>query len=172
MKNNTLWIVLAVILLALLIWWFTQGNGDTANNTTNNTTTESTSDSTSAGTSTSSKTSIKNLLTAGRPVTCTFDSKAEGKGTVYVSGTKTRVDYTAAGTSGHMINDGTNIYFWTDGMTQGFKMAATADSTSEISSTAPDMSTEQDYSCRTWAPTASSFNTPTNVTFTALPGAQ
>ncbi len=166
MNKNTTWIVLAVILIALLAWYFTQ-NGGTKTQTTDNSTTNSTSQAASTS-GTTSKSSLKSLMAAGSSVSCTFDS-SEGKGTAYVTGDKMRVDYTAMGTSGHMINDGQFLYMWTDGSKTGIKMSSKVDNNSiPGSSQAPDLNTQQDYTCKPWTQTSSSFAVPSTVTFTTL----
>ena len=56
---------------------------------------------------------------------CTFsDSTNNSSGTVYVSGGKMRGDFQSSNNgktnSSHMINDGTYVYIWTDGQTNGY----------------------------------------------------
>src|ERR1700683_114218 len=58
---------------------------------------------------------------------CTFsDSTNKSSGTVYVSGGKMRGDFQSSNNgktnSSHMLNDGTFVYIWSDGQTNGIKM--------------------------------------------------
>lgn len=127
-------------------------------------------------TSDTSQLSLKDLLAGHNRQQCTFTS-AESKttGTVFVGDGKVRGDFQAEvngkTSQSHMLQDGTFIYFWTDGQTKGFK--ASLDVVQKMSesvmqnyqSQAMDMNKKGDYSCSAWGVDASKFAPPTGVTF-------
>src|SRR5579863_2306710 len=74
------------------------------------------------------KKSLFDLFSMAGSQKCTFsDSTSNSSGTVYVSSGKMRGDFQATNegktTQSHMINDGTYIYYWTDGQQNGYKMS-------------------------------------------------
>jgi len=118
---------------------------------------------------------------------CTFsDSTSKSAGTVYVSSGKMRGDFQETNDSTgkteqtHMINDGTYVYMWTDGQTNGYKMSdqvvkqeeaqPTEAPSSEGGNPQPsqgvDMHQQANYSCGGWSADSSFFTPPSNVTFT------
>lgn len=126
------------------------------------------------------KGTIKSLMTAGKSEVCSYTNAVNGSninGKLYVADGKMRGDFTVVNTaknetvSSHMIvNDGQNMYAWTDLSARGMKMSlasATAASTTTTSSS-PDVNQEVQFSCSGWTPDTSMFTVPTNVTFYAI----
>jgi uncharacterized protein YxeA len=115
---------------------------------------------------------------------CTFsNSTNNSSGTVYIGGGKMRGDFQSSdnGTtnSSHMVNDGTYVYFWSDGKTTGYKLSLAAMKEEQAkatmtpgsnptaqSSQAVNMKQQSNYSCGPWSADASMFTVPTNITFT------
>ncbi len=132
------------------------------------------------GSQTTSVNSLKDLLAKGIAQSCTFSSDAES-GTVYVSGGKTRGDFSSV-TEGktvlsHMIVDGNTSYLWTDGQNTGFKMSfdpnaaasATPGTAGTTGSTGSfDANANMNYKCSSWFADASKFALPAGVTFTSF----
>lgn len=123
---------------------------------------------------------LKNLLTAGKPQTCTFDNNKGSTGTVYVATGRMAGDFTTT-TQGntvtaHMIVDSGYSYVWT-GMTKiGFKISlAEAQKAEANASTNQSVGLNEtvSYSCKDWTVDASKFTLPTDVTFSTfnIPGA-
>lgn len=125
--------------------------------------------------------SLTDFLSMKGTLKCTFsDNSNTSSGTVYVSNGEMRGDFQSAmnGTiqHSHMVNDGTYIYYWSDGQ-KGYKMslASVKSETSQISGApAPsaanpggmNMHQKANYSCGPWAVNGSVFTPPSNVTFT------
>jgi hypothetical protein len=119
--------------------------------------------------------SLKSLLTSGVPQTCSFENKkqANTNGTIYVSGGKMRGDFTSANQgqniTGHIIVDSGNNYIWTDLSKQGMKIALTAEQTGGSSGTqGMDINQTVSYACKPWAPDASKFALPSDITFSTF----
>lgn len=123
------------------------------------------------------QTSIKDLMSAGNPVACTFTSTAGGytsSGTVYVAQGSMRGDFvtegTAAGTiESHMIiKDNTN-YMWTSQSAQGIKMTVDAQSTAPAGENqAVSYDSKVAYDCNDWSPDSSKFSLPSGITFSDM----
>lgn len=125
----------------------------------------------------SGKGSMASLLQMGN-VKCDVSSQVGGtsQGTVYIAGGKMRADFTSQTQAGtfetHMINDGTSLYTWTDGVPQGVKLAA-PDITAQTNASADqggfDYSAQVDYTCGPWNEEPSMFTPPTSVSFFTPP---
>ena len=134
---------------------------------------------------TSGKKSLFDFFSMGGSQKCTFTNTTNGGGTIYVSSGKMRGDFQETNNSTgktaqtHMINDGTYVYIWTDGQTNGYKMSDAVMKQEESQPTqAPstgsqpqpsqgmDMHQQMNTSCGGWTADASMFTVPTNVTFT------
>ena len=121
--------------------------------------------------------SFMDLAKRGGSYECTFSS-GEGKtktdGVVYVSGNKIRGNF-AAGIEGSvthssMIQDGENMYVWSEAMPQGMKMKIPAESEMPAPK-AGDMFSPglaMNYDCKAWADDSSWFIAPPNVEFMSL----
>lgn len=128
--------------------------------------------------------SLKDLLTAGKNVSCTVSytgNQAGTSGTTYVSGKKVRADFTVKTSDGketvsHMIQDGTYAYIWTANSTVGTKMKVeaventdkTAAAPSQPQSQAVDLNQKVNMKCSDWRVDESVFVPPTTVKFTDL----
>jgi len=119
---------------------------------------------------------------------CTFSDKAKtSSGTIYTDNGKMRGDFQSTNSGKtmmtHMINDGTYIYYWTEGTKTGYKMSlATVKEQAAKITMAPqnnnsgeeqsptsgpvNMNQQADYSCQAWSADASKFVLPQDVTFT------
>lgn len=144
------------------------------------------------------KNQVTNMATGKRSLTdffsmtgsqqCTFSDKTNtSSGTLFVADGKMRGDFQSSNsgktTQTHMINDGTYIYYWTDGAKTGYKMslATVKEQAAKItmapqnnsageektSSSGPvNMNQQADYSCQAWSADSSKFVIPQDVTFT------
>jgi hypothetical protein len=130
------------------------------------------------GTPQSIQGTLKNLLTEGKSVSCTYTNNQANyatSGTVYVANGKMRSDFKSTmadkpETSGHIIVDGTYSYVWTDQNNQGFKVLMAQPTTSPAAgqtggSQGPDLNQQVNYTCNSWTPDNSMFSLPANVTF-------
>lgn len=119
---------------------------------------------------------LKDLLSGGKSVKCTFSNKTEGvsvDGTVYAAGGKMRGDFKTVASkttvNGHIIVDSSNSYFWTDMSNQGFKMAVTGESVNpSLENKSLDINQKLNYSCENWSKDNSVFALPSNITFKTL----
>jgi hypothetical protein len=129
----------------------------------------------------STSNTLKILLATKTPQKCTYSvESAATSGTVYVSNGKVRGDYatTVEGKpmSGHVIVSGGYSYVWSDGNTQGFKMAMNLNEVASISgdienrasSQMPDLNQKVDYNCSAWAADEKLFAPPSDVTFSSF----
>ncbi len=99
-------------------------------------------------------------------------SVAESVGTVYVSGSKIRGEFTSTipqvkmKVNSTMISDGTSLYTWTDMAKTGFK-AKIVEPTAPASSDSAGNEYMQNlnYSCSPWTPDESLFVVPADITF-------
>ncbi|HBB65043.1 MAG TPA: hypothetical protein DCZ84_00110 [Candidatus Vogelbacteria bacterium] len=160
--NKTIWIVVGiVILIAFGLYFYMAGSGSPAE---------------IPGTVGSTPTSLNQLAALGTPQKCTFaDGAADvrSEGVVYVSGGSVRADFASAegtntATQGHMIQSGGEVYTWVDGMTQGYRIAASqaGSATGTAQALNPDKSV--DYRCEPWSPDASAFTPPANISFVSM----
>lgn len=127
--------------------------------------------------------SLKDLLTAGKSVSCTVSytgDQAGTSGTTYVSGKKMRSDFTMKSEGkeivSHMIQDGTYAYIWSADSTVGTKMKVdvaqeagtdTADTQTQ-SQSAVDLNQKVNMKCSGWSVDESMFTPPATVKFTDL----
>lgn len=124
--------------------------------------------------------SMKDLMMAGKSQRCDVDTStatSQSKGTVYFSSGKMRGDFTTTldgkAETTHMINDGTTVYTWVDGMATAMKMSVTAMDNMKAQANTPatakpavDPNTKYDYHCSAWSADEASFALPKGVTFT------
>lgn len=121
--------------------------------------------------------SFFDLATRGGNYACDISSTGTNNdttGTVFVSGTNVRGDFTSAtgGTTvvSHMLKLGDTVYVWGGGMEQGIMMKATAmEGQGSASTQGQGVSGTQDYSwnCRAVGTDASKFTKP-NIQFMDL----
>lgn len=122
--------------------------------------------------------SIKDLLTAGKNVTCAVDYGQGGtKGTVYVSGDKVRADFAIqvsenATTQSHMVKTGDYTYIWTEGNAKGTKIKVDVNAMTTPGATGQnkdmDLSQQFGMDCSTWLVDGSKFVPPSDVDFVDL----
>ncbi len=138
--------------------------------------------------------SIRELLAKNnvRCETRTTDTALRSTGTVYIASGKMSGDFTTEAPQGtvntHFIADGSSIYTWQDGATEGVKLSAQAmygldpsemtttinngqGTTTEKASPAP-YNSNVEYTCEAWVPDNARFTPPSSVTFTDLSASQ
>ncbi len=118
---------------------------------------------------------LRSLLSLGKDVVCTFNgsnSQGEVSGTMYISGTMMRGDFTmTGGTQGnalsHMIRSGDSIYVWSG--TQGARMhMSDMEGSGAQNKTTVNLDQAVEYSCDDWEKDTSQFSVPQNITFIDL----
>ncbi|MEO8638185.1 MAG: hypothetical protein ABI430_04785 [Candidatus Taylorbacteria bacterium] len=116
--------------------------------------------------------SLRSLISLGSSVKCTIGGEGTTgnlSGTVYISGSMMRGDFTMAGaqssSDSHMINSGGQSYMWTGN--QGIKMKAgeTNSNGSPQSNDSIDLDQNVNYKCSDWIKDDSKFSPPTTVNF-------
>lgn len=163
MNTKVIGIIVAIVVIAAGVWYFTQNKGNSGE-------TKNESLSTKAEEQLEQEnTSIKELMARGRDVMCTYDSADSGKGTIYASSGRARGDFevtTNGKTSmGHMISDENTGYFWMEGQTSGMKMMMNANEQTSTSNQGVDPNKNYDFSCDPWRADSSVFTPPANVQF-------
>ena len=160
MNKNVLIAIAVVVLLALGGAYFLYGRPSSPLTSTSGTPTTS-----------SAKKSLKDLIALGSSQQCKFQDAAGNSGTMYVSGGKSRGDFTStangATVGSHMLYDGQAMYIWMDGQSQGYKstLDATSAPDSAAGSQAMDVNQALDYDCSSWSVAATSFTPPAGIEF-------
>ncbi len=124
------------------------------------------------------KGTLRALLAMGKDSVCTVHvdtSGTESQGTVYISGTSMRGDFSLRSAStgtieSHMIKEGDMMYMWSNNG-QGIKMdasASAAQSGSVQSQTTVNLDTAYGYECKAWRKDVSKFSIPSSVNFVDL----
>src|SRR3989344_394789 len=119
----------------------------------------------------SAKKSLKDLISLGQSQQCSFQDAPGNSGTMYVSGGKSRGDFTSGidGTAvkSHMVYDGQAVYIWMDGQSQGYKSALDTVAPTGAPTTQKTMDVNQalDYNCTSWSGDSSLFTLPSGVEF-------
>lgn len=124
---------------------------------------------------------LRNLLSFGQNVKCTFTNSNElgtSSGTVYVAdrGNRVRGDFSFTGSQGtfesHMILRDQKNHVWGSGLPQGMIIpipddqdAADADLSADSDSASPDFDQNVMYDCDTWSVNESMFDLPAGVEF-------
>ncbi len=170
-KNLLIGIVIAVIIIAGGGLYLTRSSNQTPTSTTSGTPELPDINVTEP----SDTKSFLGLMQGIRNQMCTFKDEAQNAGAMYSGNGKVRADFTgnAGGTvtNTHMISDGTNVYLWFDGATDGIKMTLediekdTANATNTAKSI--DVNKQVDYNCSPWSVDNSKFSLP-NITFNDL----
>lgn len=159
-KNMVLGLVVLIIVIAGGWYLLAKGPGPSGNQPA------------AAGAAQTGSGTVGDLLAMG-PSQCTVTVDENGNaasGTVYVANGKLSGDFatTVNGQEMHayMINDGSNIYSWTDQSPQGVEMPV---STGDMGTSTPSQmvgnTTPAQYSCTPWAEDDSAFTPPSSVTF-------
>ncbi len=183
-KQTIIGILVFLVLVAVGVWYFTSGPSVTPeveenNNQTATTTTSGTQNSTGATSGATRGTgTLSAAITRGGNYTCSVNTNRDGittKGTVYVEGTKTRVNLRIEPTTGapvetHVIRTGGWAYTWTEGQTTGSKTRVTTTSAivpqAQGAGSIVDEGATFDWECRAWIPDQEEFTPPTQITFT------
>jgi hypothetical protein len=123
--------------------------------------------------------SLMDLLSLGQNLRCTFDTTGttgtSTKGTVYVSGTKIRGDFTITDKTGKeqqtsMIRVGDTNYVWGSTLPNGIKMTLSLDKISGNTQASQYFNPSQktNYNCLPWSVDATLFTPPSNIKFTDM----
>lgn len=121
--------------------------------------------------------SLKELLSLGQSVKCTFSdsmSSVATQGTVYVGNQKMKGDFSSMTggktTMSHILVDSPTSYFWTDGSTVGMKMnlSASAMPSASVNNKGVDVDKKMDFKCDSWVVDNSVFTLPKEVKFSEL----
>lgn len=121
---------------------------------------------------TAPKKSLRDLLTLTTNQECSFTDDQGNSGTLYGAGGKVRGDFSAtvngAVTQSHMFSDSTNMYFWVDGQTMGFKgsMDAMTNAGAQSGNKSVDVNKQVDYECKPWTVDTDTLAVPEGITFT------
>jgi hypothetical protein len=170
MNNKILGGVVAVIVIAAVVYFAMAKKDDTTNTETNTQTNENqnTNPPPPSGAQTNS---LKGLL-AGGAQKCTY-SDANIQGTVYTANGKARIDMSSVTNgvtmSNHAIMDGQTYYGWVDGQPSGFKFSINQSSAGSVGSNQNvDINQQISYDCSSWSTDNSMFSVPTTVQFMDL----
>ena len=121
---------------------------------------------------------VKNLLSAGRSLTCTFSSEGNS-GTVYIDANQKRMrgdfvtQFEGSSSVGHIINNSEYMYTWSDSEPQGVRIPVPDDEDTPVSAgevpSAPQvynaLEADYDYDCDAWRVDESMFSLPPDVEF-------
>ena len=121
-----------------------------------------------------SESTIKNLLTDGKTLKCTYSfitSNSSATGQVYVANGKLREDFQSSSTAGaflgHLILDSQQAYLWTNQQVgQGIKFSISAKSMPQVNYM-PDINKAMHFECFPWNIDNSLFEIPANINFQA-----
>lgn len=116
--------------------------------------------------------SFRDLFNLGENQECTFTDPDSGStGIVYIGNGNVKGEF-ETNTSGktvkaHMLQDSENMYIWSDGEKQGFKVArdSVEKAVENMGDIAVDINKEADYSCKSWSVDAGVFQLPSGVEF-------
>lgn len=191
MKNETIaWIVVAVVVVGTSIWLIVGGlsstPGSVSTTTPSGTSTGSQTTSNTPGTGTtnpggkeanpqtSGVGSLTFLLSQKANWKCSVTTRGTGvkrSGTLYVANTRARGNFTGVvggqTTMTSMIDNGLNLYLWTNGNTKGLKLSATLSASGSAAATngGVDPAAQLDYDCYPWTADMAQFTLPAGVTF-------
>lgn len=166
MKKNLVIVVIVIIVLVIGAWWFFGRGGGT-----------STSDETGQETSVSEGESftgkLKDILSLGQAMKCTWEQAGDSSGTAYLKNKQYYAEVTDSGKTGYIIIDKNNcLWTWEKGVNQGVKIcyepAASGEEGDYSSSYTQGGVPNVDYACLPTAVSDSKFSPPTNVNFMEL----
>lgn len=169
-NKKILGLVLAILIIAGLVFAFTRKDKDDQAEKSNTSTQESMKNKQNED----SPKSIKSLL-GTKDTSCTFTNEINGgksEGVVFVADGKMRGDFTitTGGTTqgSHMITTANEYYMWMDGQKTGYKMSTGA-ATNPDQSASPQQGIDQNQplnmKCSSWKVDASKFELPKDVDF-------
>ncbi len=162
-------IIAAIVGVAILgggYWYFTQEKMETAG-----TVPETTSDEMETS-------DLASVFKKGGSYECTIamnTAQASSQGTVYVSGTDVRGEFTSVASGqtvqSSMIQTGGYVYTWSSMIPQGFKFKSTVDANPFASGALSSMNMPDggSYKCKRWSADASKFVPPASVKFMEAP---
>ena len=173
------WIVVAIVVIGGILYFINMSSSAPSSSSTSTSGTSQDQTTQPAAGSQTGNGTIGALMAMGN-VKCDISTSGANasQGTVYVSSGKMRGDFTSNTSSGtthaSMVNDGTNIYTWTDLTTQGFKMsdAAAKSGSAGASHVAVSNSTTVTYTCVPWTVDTTVFTPPANISFMTVGGTQ
>ena len=126
------------------------------------------------------KSSLRSLLALGRDQVCTFNSgtgASEVSGTMYLSGSMVRGDFSSKGPSGvmeesHMIKQGDVVFTWSGNKGAKLGMSQMNTNVSSQNSGSFGLSSIFDqnlnYKCNNWSKDNAKFSTPSGIVFEDL----
>ena len=169
------WIIVAVVIIGAGVWYFmSMGSPNGAGQNATSTAQGGSEQSSGAGGGTmSGSATIGGLIALGSNLECSVTISQSGQqleGTVFLSGGKMRSDFSTTQDTNTInastINDGTNVYTWTNMSTQGYKTTAASTGVAGAGSHGGvDSTTAVKYSCKPWSPVAAKFTPPSNIKF-------
>ena len=170
MKNKTIIIVIALILIIAGYLGYSRLAGKTSTNPSVTVTNgENKNGNGITGT-------IKGLLEQGLTQKCTITYPDNaGTGTIYFSGKKFNGEFAMTTgdqkVTGHSISDGTYVYIWSDNATSGVKMKldnAISNAPTGTEQAGSDLNEEVKFTCSGWTLDQAKFTPPANIQFSDL----
>lgn len=166
-------VVLLICILAGVGTYLLINNGKDASNSDNSSDSEDSSD------QNEQEESIADLLDSNNNVQCTWDYTDQGQdstGKIYISNGKMRQDVTSGGEDLNIIYSGEDIYYWSEGTNQGFKLKsenleedidANADAYTDYGDLYDNLDFDSNYNfdCDDWNVDNSLFTPPSDVEF-------
>ena len=162
-NGKTVGIVIAIILIALAVWYFMSGRSKQSTMSDTETNLEQT--------ASGDQKSLKELMALNKSQKCSY-SDSTNQGTIYFADGKMRGDFTTNLDTGqtvtsHMMVDGEYMYNWSDATEGGMKIKIDANQTTQSQSqqNAVDVNKPGNYNCGSWSADNSMFMMPTNIKF-------
>jgi hypothetical protein len=116
---------------------------------------------------------IKDALSLGKSMKCTWEKDSGNFGTAYIKGEKVYTDVTSGGTRMHSIFADNCTYWWEEGKTEGSKICIEPEEeVEEEAGPAPEAfaweTPDISYNCSVTVIADSKFNPPSGIEFTDL----
>ncbi len=183
-----MWILLAVIVIGGGGWFaYSRMNADTTQVPVSENTSETTSDGSDVPATAAEQTaapagkgsgSLGSIYSRSGNYTCTFEtlnSSVKTRGTIYVSGGKTRSDLSTSAvgitTEVHNILNGGYSYTWIAGQPTGTKTYVGTSKAAPANSTGAgfegDLNSQISWDCHPWLTDAAQFSVPSTIKFVA-----
>jgi len=190
MSKNTWFIILAIAIVGIGAWYFTSSSTSPAQTAQTATTTDEQTGTDTTATNGSNSTipvpetvgvgSIKDLLAMNKYLSCSINlvtATTKRSGTIYVAAGLMRADlFSTTGNktkSVSMIDNGTSLYLWTNGASQGIQLPEPlgASGSNIALNGGIDPATAFSYVCHPWKADVDFFIAPQTITFsTSLKG--
>jgi hypothetical protein len=172
-------LIIAVLLGAVGFLYYTQNKSITTPGTQTDTDTITVTDQTTP------LESLRNLMTSGRAVQCTFsDLESQIEGTVKIANQNVRGDFTSIidgqPTLSHMITSEQTMYLWSDatgGQAMMYDISMITPAAGTVDTGSPDQTGQPssldldktgNYDCSPWTVDPSVFTPPDNITFSDM----